>query len=176
MSLSKDGGRTWTYGISDLPAITSSQRMTMKRLKEGPILLCAFTDRLVREKAEEIGKVGLNTVKSPKSVVRTESERDGLMVSDGRGGEFKGYGLYAALSWDEGKTWPVKRIVISENPPATILGTDGGVQKVDARHAEPNGYLASVQGADGCIHLISSRNYYKFNLAWLTQGTAYQAK
>jgi len=174
LSLSADGGRTWSYSISDLPAITSGQRMTMKRLKEGPILLCSFTDRLLREKAEEVGKVGLNTVKDLKSKVRTDSERDGLIVSDGRGGEFKGYGLYAALSFDEGKTWPVKRLVLPENPPATLLGTDGSVQKVDARHAEPNGYLASAQGADGRIHLISSRNYYVFNLAWLTQGTTYQ--
>jgi hypothetical protein len=150
--------------------------MTMKRLKEGPILLCSFTDRLLREKAEEVGKVGLNTVKDLQSKVRTGSERDGLMVSDGKGGEYRGYGLYAALSWDEGKTWPVKRLVLPENPPATLRGTDGGVQKIDAAHAEPNGYLASVQSADGQIHLISSRNYYKFNLAWLTQGTAYQHK
>jgi len=173
LSLSTDGGRTWSYRISELPAITSGQRMTMKRLKEGPVLLCSFTDRLLREKAEEIGKVGLNTVKSLKSLVRTESERDGIMVSDGKGGEFKGYGLYAALSWDEGKTWPVKRLILPENPPPTMLGTDGSVQKVDARHAEPNGYLASAQDADGRIHLISSRNYYEFNLAWLTQGSGY---
>ncbi|HEY3897122.1 MAG TPA: SUMF1/EgtB/PvdO family nonheme iron enzyme [Chthoniobacter sp.] len=176
MSISTDGGHTWTYSISDLPAITSGQRMTMKRLKEGPILLCSFTDRLLREKAEEVGKVGLNTVKDLPSKVRSGNERDGLMVSDGQGGEFRGYGLYAAVSWDEGKTWPVKRLILPEKPPATLKGTDGGVQKIDASHAEPNGYLASVQSPDGRIHLISSRNYYEFNLAWLTQGTAYQQK
>jgi hypothetical protein len=44
---------------------------------------------------------------------------------------------------------------------------------MDATHAELNGYLASCQGADGRIHLISSRNYYVFNFAWLTEGTAF---
>jgi hypothetical protein len=145
--------------------------MTMKRLKEGPILFCSFTDRLLREKAEEIGKVGLNTVKDLKSIVRQEHERDGMMVSDGKGGEVKGYGLFAALSWDEGQTWPVKRLILPAKLPATIEGTDGGLQHINATHAEPNGYLAMAQGADGRIHLHSSRNDYVFNLAWLTEGT-----
>jgi formylglycine-generating enzyme required for sulfatase activity len=172
-SISTDGGRSWSYSVSDLPAITSGQRFTMKRLKEGPLLICSFTDRLLREKAEEVGKVGLNTVKSLPSLVRTNAERDGLMVSDGKGGEYRGYGLYAALSWDDGKTWPVKRLLLPEHPPATMHGTDGGIQKVDSAHAEPNGYLAMAQGADGRIHLISSRNYYEFNLAWLIAGTSH---
>jgi hypothetical protein len=171
-SLSKDGGKTWAYTISDFPAITSGQRMTMKRLHEGPILLCSFTDRLLREKAEEIGKVGLNTVKDLKSMVRQEPERDGMLVSDGAGGQIKAFGLFAALSWDDGNTWPVKRLIIPPTLPATIEGTDGGHQRIDATHAEPNGYLAMAQGADGRIHLHSSRNDYTFNLTWLTQGTS----
>jgi formylglycine-generating enzyme required for sulfatase activity len=170
-SLSKDGGKTWTYSVSEFPAVTSGQRMTMKRLKEGPILLSSFSDRLLREKAEEIGKVGLNTVANLKSAVRRESERDGIVVCDGKGGESKGFGLFAALSWDDGKTWPVKRLIVPKKLPARIEGTDGGLQRIDAAHAEPNGYLAMAQGADGRIHLHSSRNDYLFNLAWLTAGT-----
>ena len=172
-SVSQDGGKTWTYSSSEFPAITSGQRMTMKRLNEGPILLCSYTDRLLREKAEEIGKVGLNTVKNLKSAIRKESERDGMVMSDGRGGEIKSYGVFAALSWDDGKTWPVKRLVVPGNVPATIEGTDGSPQRIDATHGEPNGYLAMAQGADGRIHLHSSRNDYTFNLAWLTEGTPY---
>jgi hypothetical protein len=171
-SLSKDGGKTWTYSISEFPAVTSGQRITMKRLKEGPLLLCSFTDRLLREKAEEIARVGLNTVKNLKSVVRSEAERDGIVVSDGNGGELKGFGLFAALSWDDGKTWPVKRLVLPRKVPASIEGTDGGLQRIDATHAEPNGYLTMAQDADGRIHLHSSRNDYVFNLAWLTEGNA----
>lgn len=175
-SISTDGGRTWRYGMSELPAITSSQRLTLKKLKNGALLLCSFTDRLVRKKAEEIGKVGFNTVKSPDAVVRADKERDGLLVSDGKGGEFRGYGLYAAISWDEGKTWPVKRLVLPEKLPAGMLGTDGSKWKFDHTHAEYNGYMAMAIDVDDRVHLDSSRNYYEFNVAWLTQGTPYAGR
>ena len=33
--------------------------------------------------------------------------------------------------------------------------------------SEINGYLALAQGRDGVIHLITSKNHYAFNLAWL---------
>ncbi len=89
-----------------------------------------------------------------------------------------GYGLVAALSFDDGATWPVRRLVTPVVPggqPVICQSTDGGRLSLDANHAEPNGYLASCQGPDGRIHLISSRNYYVFNLAWLTEGTPYAA-
>jgi formylglycine-generating enzyme len=35
--------------------------------------------------------------------------------------------------------------------------------------AEPGGYLAATQTRDGRIQLLSSRNHYVFNLAWLKQ-------
>jgi hypothetical protein len=38
---------------------------------------------------------------------------------------------------------------------------------MDENHAEPRGYLAGTQTPDNMIHLITSRFYYKFNLAWL---------
>ena len=56
-------------------------------------------------------------------------------------------------------------------PGIRIQSTDGGMMTMDSNHAEPHGYLASCQGPDGRIHLISSRNYYVFNLAWVTEGT-----
>ena len=34
-----------------------------------------------------------------------------MMFTDQSGKPFKGYGMYAALSYDEGKTWPVKRLL-----------------------------------------------------------------
>ena len=39
--------------------------------------------------------------------------------------------------------------------------------EMDENHAEPRGYLAGTQTPDNMIHLITSRFYYKFNLAWL---------
>ena len=40
---------------------------------------------------------------------------------------------------------------------------------MDETNAERKGYLASTQTPNGLIHLISSRQYYVFNLAWLKQ-------
>jgi len=35
--------------------------------------------------------------------------------------------------------------------------------------AEPQGYLAVTQSRDGRAQLITSKNHYAFNLAWLKQ-------
>lgn len=34
-----------------------------------------------------------------------------MTFTDHKGNEYTGYGMYAALSFDEGKTWPVKRLL-----------------------------------------------------------------
>ncbi|GAJ15305.1 unnamed protein product, partial [marine sediment metagenome] len=41
---------------------------------------------------------------------------------------------------------------------------------MDKNHAEPKGYLAATQTPNGVIHLITSKQHYAFNLAWLTEG------
>ncbi len=33
--------------------------------------------------------------------------------------------------------------------------------------AEPTSYLAAIQSRDGDIQLLTSRNHYVFNLAWI---------
>jgi len=165
ISISTDGGKTWTYGISEFPDITSGQRLTLKRLKEGPLLLCSFTDDLAYHEAD--GRVTRG---------KTEAERKGLPFPQPDGSTKTGYGIFAALSFDDGATWPVHRLVTPVSPggqPLNAQGTDGSKVVLDATHAELNGYLASCQGSDGRIHLISSRNYYVFNLAWLTEGTPF---
>jgi len=76
-------------------------------------------------------------------------------------------GLFAALSLDDGETWPVRRLVTDDGPPRQVAGIDGRPFTLSRTHAEPNGYMSVCQGLDGVIHLISSRNHYAFNLAWL---------
>jgi formylglycine-generating enzyme required for sulfatase activity len=161
VSISADGGKTWAYSVSEFPDITSGQRLTLKRLKEGPLLLCSFTDDLAYRDAN--GQVTRG---------KKESERKGMSFKQADGSTKTGYGIFAALSFDDGATWPVRRLVTPAEP-QQAQGTDGGRIMLDATHAELNGYLASCQGPDGRIHLISSRNYYVFNLAWLTQGTPF---
>lgn len=167
ISISTDGGRTWTYSVSEFPGITSGMRFTLKRLKEGPLLLCTFTDDLAHHDAE--GKVDR---------AKTEAEMTGMPFRQPDGATKTGYGLIAAVSYDDGATWPVRRLitpVVQGGKPVRCQSTDSYTerQRLDANHAEQNGYMASCQGPDGRIHLISSRNYYVFNLAWVTQGTPF---
>lgn len=91
--------------------------------------------------------------------------------ADGNGNTRKGYGMYAALSYDEGKTWPVKRLLADGNERFLNGGAWTGFFTMDATHSEPRGYLAGTQSPDNTIHIVSSRLHYRFNLAWLEQQT-----
>lgn len=142
MSISRDGGRTWTYHATEFTPIDGGQRLVLMRLQEGPLLLVSFTDH-------------------PQ---RTSEEFRGIDF-----GGVKGYGMFAAVSYDEGKTWPVKKLMTD----GVERMLDGGAWTkqfiMDGTHAEPRGYLAGTQTPDGTIHILSSRLHYSFNLAWLLQ-------
>jgi hypothetical protein len=73
------------------------------------------------------------------------------MVFSSSGGDYTGYGLYAAVSRDEGRTWPHRR----------LIALDG------VTTAPMNGYLAVTQTRDHRIQLLTSKDHYIFNLAWL---------
>ena len=77
-------------------------------------------------------------------------------------------GLFAALSLDEGQTWPIKRL-ITPGGDHEIERTDGGTFRLTDTVAEPSGYLSICQSLDGVINLISSRQHYAFNLAWVKE-------
>ena len=79
------------------------------------------------------------------------------------------HGMIAALSFDEGLTWPVKRLVTPGGLPRPQTGMDGGKFTLSETETEAGGYLAMCQDPQGYIHLISSRNYYRFNLAWIKE-------
>lgn len=142
MSISKDGGKTWTYHATEFTPIDGGQRLVLLRLNEGPLLLVSFTGHPQRTPEEFRG-----------------------MDFNGQ----KGYGMFAALSYDDGKTWPVRRLMTD----GTERMLDGGAWTkqfiMDETHAEPRGYLAGTQTPDGTIHILSSRLHYTFNLAWLLQ-------
>lgn len=150
MSVSSDHGKTWTYHASEFPPIDGGQRLVLMRLREGALLLVSFTDHPQRT---------------------PEADRGMLFVGkDGK--PFKGYGMYAAVSYDEGKTWPVKKLMTD----GMVRHLDGGAWTgyfdMDGTHAEPRGYLAGTQSPDGTIHILSSRLHYRFNLKWLQEGVA----
>ncbi len=143
-SFSGDWGETWTYEASPFPAISSVQRAVLVRLREGPLLFCSYTDQW-----------------------RDWNKRKGMPFRDSAGGEFTGFGLFAALSDDDGKTWPVRKLLTPGGPARTVNGIDRVEFTLSDTMAEPCGYLAACQTRDGAIQLITSRNHYVFNLAWL---------
>ena len=61
------------------------------------------------------------------------------------------YGLFAAVSYDEGQTWPDRRLLAPEGKSI----------------ADSYGYLAATQTRDGRVQLITSKDHYTFNLAWI---------
>lgn len=148
MSLSADLGATWTYRASPFPPIGGGQRLVLLRLREGPLMLVSFTSENLRE-----------------------PEAGGMTFTDQQGDEFVGHGMFATLSFDEGETWPLRKLLTPGQG-----DYDGGAWTdrftATPTRAEHAGYLAVTQSPDGAIHLISSRCHYRFNLPWLMAGAA----
>jgi hypothetical protein len=159
-SMSTDGGKSWTYDRSVFPRITTGQRPSMLRLREGPIVLVAFTAPSAKP-----GHAKLATFDDDAPLAKSI---DGWTFTDADGNEFTGFGLYASVSYDEGKTWPVRKLMTPGGPPKRMFG--GGHHHhflMDDTHAEPAGYTYMTQTPDGVIHLISTNLHYRFNLKWL---------
>jgi hypothetical protein len=79
--------------------------------------------------------------------------QQGIDITDAAGSVRKGFGTFSALSFDEGETWRDYKIIpLNEQSPL---------------EGERGGYLAFVQTPDGVIHFVTSRHYYRCNLAWL---------
>ena len=156
LSITSDLGRTWSYRRSELPAVSWGQRAVLMRLLEGPILFVGFTDA----DGFTISEIEARFVNNPQG---------GMIFRQG-GSEYKGFGLFAAVSYDEGQTWPVRRLITAGGEAKAY---DGGGNThlflMDREHAEPRGYLNGLQTPDGVIQLLSSRLHYQFNLAWLEE-------
>ena len=152
MSISADSGKTWTYNPSVFPPIGGGQRVVLKRLRTGPLLFVSFT-----------------------SGNRTKPLANGMTFTDQKGKTFTGHGMYAAVSFDDGKTWPVRKLLTPGKGEF-----DGGAWTkqftATPTQAEHAGYLAATQTPDGVIHLISSRLHYRFNLPWLLTGAKDKSK
>jgi hypothetical protein len=137
MSISSDGGKTYTNSASEFPPIGGGKRLVLLKLREGPLFFASFPS----------GK--------------------GIAVTDSAGKQRYVRGIFGAVSEDGGKTWPYKRLITDDGPGRTIECTDGGAITLSGHSAEYRGYFAVCQSTDGLVHLISSRNHYAFNLKWL---------
>jgi hypothetical protein len=138
-SISTDMGKTWEASASSFPPLTGGQRAALIRLKEGPLFFASFAKDIHNPEPTPDG------VRPPRHVAK----------------------LFGAVSLDEGKTWPVRRVISDCKGDHQVDTIDGGPVLMNANNSEPLGYLSVCQGLDNVIHLISSINHYAFNLAWL---------
>ncbi|HUT29865.1 MAG TPA: SUMF1/EgtB/PvdO family nonheme iron enzyme [Sedimentisphaerales bacterium] len=141
MSISSDMGRYWKHSASPFPPVGGGQRPLLLRLREGPLVLVSFTG----------GRRG----------------KGGMPITDASGRQRNVAGMFAALSYDEGKTWANIRLVSHDGPDTTHETMDGRPFELGFSTAEPGGYNSICQARNGVIHLISSRQHYAFNLKWL---------
>jgi formylglycine-generating enzyme len=142
-SISTDGGFTWSRSATELPSISTGKRVSLIRL-----------DYSERSGKEPLMMTGFGELEAK------DTNGKSALVS----------GLYAALSFDEGKTWPAKyRKIISDDSgdieiapwqrKATLIQTAG----------QPEGYMSATQTPDGMIYLTDGKIVYSYNLSWLTQ-------
>jgi hypothetical protein len=148
MSVSADSGKTWTYSASPFPPIGGGQRLVLLRLREGPLLLVSFT-----------------------STGRGYRRTGGMEFTRADGTSFRGFGLFAAVSEDEGKSWPVRKL-ITPGSGTFDGGAWTGTFNATPDNAEHAGYLTATQTPDGVIHLLSSALHYRFNLPWIRTRAA----
>ena len=92
-----------------------------------------------------------------------------LPITDATGAERPITGLYCALSFDEGKTWPHVRLMSDDGLARPIESFDGHPTIMSRSQSESAGYLTVCRGQNGLVHVVSTRNHYAFNLAWLTE-------
>jgi len=180
--ISRDSGKTWT----DPGGKTAGIHAGVAELRDGRLLafgrgdeidgrmaksLSADMGRTWTYSASEFPPIGggqrLQLVRLQEGPLLFVSFARDTMIRDVTGNERPVNGLFAALSHDEGETWPVKRLISDDGPGRSVETMDGRPFTMDAERAEPRGYLSVCQARNGVIHLISSRQHYAFNLAWL---------
>jgi formylglycine-generating enzyme len=145
ISISRDQGETWEYFPSEFPRIGGGQRLVFMRLREGPLLFVSFTEP---------------------SATEGQEPTQGMEFADANGNRFVGYGMFAALSYDEGETWPARKLLTPGEGRFDGQAWTGEFEATPTR-AEHGGYLAATQTPDNVIHLVSSGLHYRFNKKWI---------
>jgi hypothetical protein len=180
--LSRDGGATWADPGGKIAGIHAG----VVELAEGRLLALGRGDEIEGRMAKSIsadqgktwassaspfppigGGQRLALLRLREGPILLASFARAMPIRDVSGTERPVDGLFVALSLDEGETWPVRRLVSDDGPPRKVETTDGEPFTLDQSHGEPKGYLSICQAADGVVHLISSRQHYAFNLAWV---------
>ena len=152
-SISVDGGNTWKRSPSVFPSVSTGQRMTMLRLRYS----------------------GLPAgIRGTKPILFTGFADDSIRARDGEGKMNYIKGLYAALSFDEGKTWPeqYRKVISNLKGPDTLnlpIAPWQRTASLSETRGQNEGYMSSGQTPDGTIYLTDGKIVYSFNLKWLME-------
>jgi formylglycine-generating enzyme required for sulfatase activity len=152
-SLSSDQGKTWSFSKTEFPGISIIQRLALLRLEYSSTTL----------DPDGLGR---------RPILLVSIASDGMKGKDANGNDTMIYGTYAALSWDEGVTWPVKRVMSNvKTGSKSYMGAPWNREfTLDATHGQNRSYWAATQTPNGIVHLNDSRLDYAFNLAWVMTG------
>jgi len=181
--ISHDGGLTWTNPGGTIPGIHSG----VTQLNDGRLLAYSRGGEIDGMMAKSISTDGGKTFASVASefphidggqrlvllklregpLFFASFADKGIIITDASGEQREVRGLFAAVSTDQGRTWPYKRLVSDDGPGTAVESTNGGLFLMNERNAEYQGYLSVCQSLDGVINLITSREHYAFNLKWL---------
>lgn len=180
--VSKDGGKTWTDPGGTIAGIHAS----VVQLKDGRLLAIGrggnINGKMPKSISSDMGKsweYSASEFPPIRSTQRTvllrmkegalffASFADNRMFKDMDGNEYHGSGLFAAVSYDEGETWPVKKLIAPKSNKSWMVTARNRKFLWTPHTAEPRGYLAGTVAKNGFVHLISSTQHYEFNLKWL---------
>ena len=168
--LSRDEGRTWVDAGGKIAGIHAG----VVQLKDGRLMAFGRGDnvdgKMPKSLSTDMGKTWsysateFPSISGGQRLVLTRLQEGPLFFAS----FVPNQGLFGAVSFDEGETWPVKRLITDGHPDHQVERMDGRLFTMGPTSAEPSGYMSVCQTADGVIQLITSREHYAFNLAWLT--------
>jgi formylglycine-generating enzyme len=167
--LSRDEGRTWVDAGGKIAGIHAG----VVQLKDGRLIAFGRGDnvdgKMPKSLSADMGKTWSYSatefppISGGQRLVLTRLQEGPLFFAS----FVPNQGLFGAVSFDEGETWPVKRLITDGQPDHQVERMDGRLFTMGPTSAEPSGYMSVCQTADGVIQLITSREHYAFNLAWL---------
>ena len=98
---------------------------------------------------------------------------DSILARNGEGKLAYISGLYAAVTFDEGKTWPEKyrRVLSDLKEYETLELMIAPWQRkniITKKVGQKEGYISVRQTPDGIVYLTDGKIVYAFNLEWIT--------
>ena len=162
---SADGGRTWRVAAGDMRATAGRYAIhpAVAQRDDGQIVnFLRDPDPMPVQLSKDMGETwtqkdspfpGIRSGQKA-SALKLQSKALLLVSMDNKGTVVGKGGTFAALSLDDGETWPhVRRL--------------DGVR----------GYMTAVQAPNGVIHVVGTRmSAVSFNEAWLREGPAFPKK